>query len=160
GVGVYKHLNVAEVAQALIYVDEDALNQHHRPRGNVDRLRTASIGGEIVDGTLHWLTPDQAADVVQQQVHLDGVWRVPVDALALWFGEMYIFTIIRIFGEDSHAFGTHGPHDGPRDGSLASSGSSCHADDEPIPFFLCFHRLSLALWGQQQVGTSCTAARM
>jgi hypothetical protein len=82
-VGVDEELEIQLFAQALVGQHQDPLDDDHRRRLHPAGFRVARVLAKVVAGDVDGAAVAQLAQVADQELGLDGVGVVVVDALAL-----------------------------------------------------------------------------
>ena len=89
------------------------------------------VGGEIVARPLDGASLAQPPHVIEEEIDLDRLGMIPVDALALGLGEVLIFAVVGVLGQDGNVLGPDGVDDRVRNGSLARARAARHPDHQP-----------------------------
>src|ERR1041385_6054064 len=129
-VGIHEQLDVHQRPQLGVVVDEDALEHDHQVIADVPRLRGALVLPVVVDRLVDGVALEQLAQVLAQQVVVEGVRVVEVPRLAVAERDLFQVLVITVLVDHDHALGAQLAHDGTRHERLAGPGSAGDADED------------------------------
>src|SRR6185503_15916847 len=132
GVGIHEHLHVAAVAYALVHEEQDSIDHHDVDGFDALRALASRVRHEIVDRLFDGLTLQQLVELREQQLPIERVGMIPIDAPTLLHRQMGIVAVVPIHVDERHRLRRQSLRDIPRDGGLAGAGSSGDADDQRL----------------------------
>ena len=129
GVGVHEDLHIHQVAEGLVFEDQDALHDDHPRRMHQHRFRHAVVVGEGILRAVDGLAPAQLLQLLHHQGGVKGVGMVVVELTALLEGHLRMFLVVVVVGKDDHILGVEGFPQLEGEGGLARAGTSGYTDN-------------------------------
>lgn len=134
GVGVHEHLHVEGVAQHLLGEHQDALDHTHLAGLDVDGLRKAGAGYEVIGWHLHGMALAKLREVVQQQGPVYGGRLVIVLLKALFERYVAVITVVAVLWQHSHLVRRQAIHDAAHNRGFSRAGASGYSYSEHVGF--------------------------
>ena len=102
GVGVDVNLDVHQVAQLLVFEDQDAVDDDHLRRFHAHALRRAVVVDERVDRVFDGHVVLQRLDMLHEHLRVEGLRMVVVEFRTLLVGEFGMRLVVVVVAERHH----------------------------------------------------------
>jgi hypothetical protein len=102
GVGVHEHLHIQPLPHPLVGEQQNAVYYHHVHLRDPHRLRTARVDGVVVHRLLDRLPGRHRIEVFHEEVEIERVGVVPVDAVQLRHGAAGEAAVVRVHLDEGH----------------------------------------------------------
>ena len=132
GVGIDEDFDVAEVADARIDEEENAVDDHDVSWWDAYGFVTTGMIHEVV----HWLVDRFAAgelrELADEVIPVECVWVIPVDPLSFLEREMRVIEVVRVHVDERDRCITQRSGHVSCNGALSRACSSSDADDQRL----------------------------